>query len=114
MALAAQGLWAAMLALPVTIAPNGQPGNVYNELLEYIIPVDVMFYALMVGAVIVLRRKVPDLPRPYRTIGYPVPVLIYIGLALLLILDFIYLKPLTSGKGYLDCPGGHSRLPGLV
>ena len=28
-------------------------------------------------------------------------MLIYIGLALLLILDFIYLKPLTSGKGYL-------------
>ena len=60
-----------------------------------------MFYALMVGAVIALRRKAPDLPRPYRTIGYPVPVLIYIGLALLLVLDFIYLKPLTSGKGFL-------------
>jgi APA family basic amino acid/polyamine antiporter len=100
-ALAAQGLWAAMLALPVTVNPVGQPGNVYNELLEYIIPVDVMFYALMVGAVIVLRRKAPLLPRPYRTIGYPIPVLIYIGLALLLMLDFIYLKPLTSGKGYL-------------
>ena len=57
-----------------------------------------MFYALMVGAVIALRRKAPDLPRPYRTIGYPVPVLIYMGLAVLLILDFIYLKPLTSGR----------------
>ena len=105
-ALAAQGVWAALLALPVTVTPIGQTGavkygNVYNELLEYIIPVDVMFYALMVGAVIALRRKAPHLPRPYRTIGYPVPVLIYIGLALLLVLDFIYLKPLTSGKGYL-------------
>ncbi|MGP0069578.1 MAG: APC family permease [Isosphaeraceae bacterium] len=105
-ALAAQGVWAALLALPVTVTPIGETGavkygNVYNELLEYIIPVDVMFYALMVGAVIALRRKAPHLPRPYRTIGYPVPVLIYISLALLLILDFIYLKPLTSGKGYL-------------
>ena len=50
-------------------------GNLYNQLLEYIIPVDLTFYTLMVGAVIVLRRKRPDLERPYRTIGYPVPVL---------------------------------------
>jgi basic amino acid/polyamine antiporter, APA family len=105
-ALIAQGLWAAMLALPVTVTPVGDTGavkygNVYNELLEYIIPVDVMFYTLMVGAVIALRIKAPQLPRPYRTIGYPIPVLIYIGMGILLMLDFIYLKPLTSGKGYL-------------
>ena len=76
-------------------------GNLYNELLEFIIPVDVTFYALMVGAVIVLRRKAPDAERPYRTIGYPLPILVYIGLAVLLVLDFIYLKPWTSGIGYL-------------
>ena len=60
-----------------------------------------MFYTLMVGAVIALRRKAPDLPRPYRTIGYPLPVVTYITLAILLVLDFIYLKPWTSGKGFL-------------
>ncbi len=62
---------------------------------------DVTFYALMVGAVIALRLKAPGAERPYRTIGYPLPILIYIGLAVLLVLDFIYLKPWTSGKGYL-------------
>ena len=51
----------------------------------------------MVGAVIALRIKAPFLDRPYRTIGYPLPALIYIGLAVLLVLDFIYLKPKTSG-----------------
>ena len=76
-------------------------GNLYNELLEFIIPVDVTFYALMVGAVIALRRKAPGLDRPYRAIGYPLPILVYIGLAVFLVLDFIYLKPWTSGKGYL-------------
>jgi APA family basic amino acid/polyamine antiporter len=110
-ALVAQGLWAALLALPVTVSDVPKPGtveyqgsyygNLYGELLEYIIPVDVTFYALMVGAVIALRRKAPQLNRPYRAIGYPIPVLVYIVLALLLVLDFIYLKPLTSGKGYL-------------
>jgi APA family basic amino acid/polyamine antiporter len=103
-ALAAQGLWAAILVLPVTVtvkAATGQIeyGNVYNELLEYVIPVDVTFYSLMVGAVIAFRRKLPGLPRPYRAIAYPIPVVIYIGLALFLVLDFIYLKPERSGAG---------------
>ncbi len=38
------------------------------------------FLALAVGAVFVLRRKRPDLPRPYRTLGYPlVPVVFLVG-----------------------------------
>ena len=36
-------------------------GNVYNELLEYVIPVDVTFYTLMVGAVVAFRLKAPHL-----------------------------------------------------
>jgi APA family basic amino acid/polyamine antiporter len=105
-ALAAQGLWASLLTLPVTVATDagtGQPtfGNLYSDLLEYIIPVDVTFYMLMVGAVITLRIKAPMLNRPYRTVGYPVPSLIYIGLAVFLVLDFIYLKTKTSGIGFL-------------
>lgn len=105
-ALAAQGLWSALLALPVTVTTDpatqaAKYGNLYNDLLEYIIPVDVTFYTLMVGGVIALRIKAPFLNRPYRTIAYPIPVLIYIGLASFLVLDFIYLKPKTSGIGYL-------------
>ncbi len=76
-------------------------GNLYNDLLEYIIPVDVSFYTLMVGAVIALRIKAPFLKRPYRTVAYPLPALIYIALAVLLVVDFIYLKPKTSGIGFL-------------
>ena len=105
-ALAAQGLWAAILTLPVTVTTEAATGkvafgNLYNDLLEYIIPVDVTFYMLMVGAVIALRIKAPMLNRPYRTVGYPVPALIYIGLAVFLVLDFIYLKTKTSGIGFL-------------
>jgi APA family basic amino acid/polyamine antiporter len=105
-ALAAQGLWAAVLALPVTVTTDQATqavkyGNLYNDLLEYIIPVDVAFYTLMVGAVIALRIKAPFLNRPYRTFGYPIPPLIYIALAVFLVADFIYLKPKTSGIGFL-------------
>ena len=104
-ALMAQGLWSALLVLPVTVKPDGDGGvkygNLYSELLEYVIPVDVTFYALMVGAVIALRIKAPRKDRPYRTIAYPLPILIYIGLAVFLVLDFIYLRTWTSGKGFL-------------
>jgi APA family basic amino acid/polyamine antiporter len=105
-ALAAQGAWAALLTLPVTVAldeSTGVPrfGNLYSQLLEYIIPCDLSFYALMVGAVVLLRRKAPGLNRPYRTPGYPLPPIVFIGLAVLLVLDFVYLAPETSGIGYL-------------
>jgi APA family basic amino acid/polyamine antiporter len=105
-ALILQGIWAAFLTLPRTVTTNPQTGaitygNVYTQLLEYIISVDLIFYALMVGAVIVMRRKAPQVERPYRTLGYPIVPLIYITLALLIVLDLAYLAPSTSGIGYL-------------
>ena len=109
-ALVAQGLWAALLTIPRTVTTTTDPatgqvtttfGNVYTQLLEYIISADLIFYALMVGAVIVMRFKAPHAERPYRTWGYPVVPLIYVALALLLVLDLAYLAPATSGIGYL-------------
>jgi APA family basic amino acid/polyamine antiporter len=105
-ALAMQGIWASFLTLPRTIKVSPKPGedpygNVYTQLLEYIVSADLVFYALMVGAVIVMRRKAPGAERPYRTLGYPAVPLIYILLALLLVVDLAWLKPGTSGIGYL-------------
>jgi APA family basic amino acid/polyamine antiporter len=109
-ALIMQGIWAAFLTLPRTVITTIDPqsglarvtyGNVYTQLLEYIVSADLVFYALMVGAVIVMRRKAPRNERPYRTHGYPVVPLIYILLALLLVVDLALLKPGTSGIGYL-------------
>lgn len=105
-ALAIQGVWASLLTLPRTINIDANTGgalygNVYTQLLEYIIPADLVFYVLMVGAVIVMRRKRPDADRPYRTFGYPVVPLIYILIASLLVIDLVYLAPRTSGIGFL-------------
>jgi APA family basic amino acid/polyamine antiporter len=105
-ALTMQGLWAACLTLPrtVTTHPETQAvsyGNVYTQLLEYLVPADLVLFALMVGAVIVMRRKAPDVARPYRTWGYPLAPAIYLILSTLLILDLAYLAPTTSGIGYL-------------
>jgi APA family basic amino acid/polyamine antiporter len=106
MALLTQGLWASFLTLPRTVTTDPATGtmtygNVYTQLLEYIVSADLTFYILMVGAVIVLRRKAPALPRPYRTWGYPVVPFIYVLIAGFLIIDLVYLAPSTSGIGFL-------------
>jgi len=105
-ALIAQGIWTCLLTLPRTVTVDAKSGaikygSVYGQLLDYVISADLVFYALMVGAVFVLRRKAADLERPYRTFGYPVVPVIYIVLALLLVVDLAYLTPATSGIGYL-------------
>src|SRR5258705_11425632 len=101
-ALIAQGIWAAFLTLPRTVTTDSRTGtvtygNVYTQLLEYIVSADLVFYVLMVGAVIAMRRKAPELERPYRTLGYPIVPLLYIAIAAVLIVDLVRLAPTTSG-----------------
>jgi APA family basic amino acid/polyamine antiporter len=105
-ALIAQGVWAILLVLPRTVttdARTGAPvfGNVYTQLLEYIVSVDLLFGALSVAAVIVMRRKAPAAVRPYRTLGYPVVPIIFLALSAFLILTMVYLQRETSGIGFL-------------
>jgi APA family basic amino acid/polyamine antiporter len=103
-ALMTQGVWAALLTLPRTVTVDAGAaayGNVYTQLLEYIVPADLVLFALMVAAVVVMRHKAPAAERPYRTWGYPVVPAVYLTLALLLILDLAYLAPSTSGIGFV-------------
>jgi APA family basic amino acid/polyamine antiporter len=104
-ALITQGIWASLLTLPRTISTDATGkvtyGNVYTQLIEYLTSADLVFYGLMVAAVIVMRKKAAHLERPYRTFGYPLVPLLYIALALFFIIDLGYLAPRTSGVGYL-------------
>jgi basic amino acid/polyamine antiporter, APA family len=105
-ALVAQGIWTALLTLPRTVTTDSTThkvvyGNVYNQLLEYIISADLLFYLLMVVALMILRRTKPDAKRPYRTWGYPIVPISSILLAVLLIVDLGFLAPETSGIGIL-------------
>src|SRR5947208_4051751 len=105
-ALLAQGIWTAFLTLPramTTQSATGRVtyGNVYTQLLEYIVSADLLFYFLLIAAVILLRKKSPTAERPYRTWGYPIVPIISILLAGLLIVDLACLAPTTSGIGIL-------------
>lgn len=103
-ALLAQCGWACFLVLPRTVSyAEGAPvfGNVYTQLLEYIVSVDLLSAALSVMAVIVLRRKLSAADRPYRTFGYPITPVIFLALASFVMLALILLAPGTAGVGYL-------------
>jgi APA family basic amino acid/polyamine antiporter len=105
-ALVAQGIWTALLTLPRTVTTNPATnqlvyGNVYSQLLEYIVSADLIFYLLMVLAVMILRRKAPAAERPYRMWGYPMVPIISMALSALLTVDLVFLAPETSGIGML-------------
>jgi basic amino acid/polyamine antiporter, APA family len=51
------------------------------------------FWALGVGAVMVLRRTLPGLPRPYRSPGYPIVPLLFIAAMLALLANSLREHP---------------------
>jgi APA family basic amino acid/polyamine antiporter len=67
-AIIAIGFWSIVLSLSGT----------FEQLFTYVVFGQWLFFGLTVAAVIVLRKKRPDLPRPYKTWGYPVTPIIFI------------------------------------
>jgi APA family basic amino acid/polyamine antiporter len=65
------------------------------------VSVELVFGALSVLAVIVLRYRRPEFVRPYKTWGYPIVPIIFVVLSVLLIVDLAVLAGGTSGVGYL-------------
>jgi APA family basic amino acid/polyamine antiporter len=99
-ALVVQGLWAAFLVLPRTYDPLTRSyGNLYSNLLDYIISSALIFYVLTIAGIFRLRKKLPDAERPYRVPGYPVvPALYIVGATVVLVLLFVY-RPATTWPG---------------
>ena len=89
-ALWAQAFWSAVLVL----------SGSYSDLLKYVVSVDILFYVLLVLAVIVLRVRKPDLPRPFRAPGYPVLPLVYAAAGVALIAVLLAGNPQTTWPGY--------------
>jgi APA family basic amino acid/polyamine antiporter len=89
-ALWAQAAWSAVLVL----------SGSYSDLLKYVISVDILFFVLLVLAVIVLRVRRPDWPRPYRVPLYPLLPLVYAAAGALLIVILLRGNPKTTWPGY--------------
>jgi basic amino acid/polyamine antiporter, APA family len=95
-ALIIQGIWAGVLVLPRTVKTDAAGnvtgyGNLYGNLLDYVISAALIFYILTILGLFVLRRKRPDAERPYKAFGYPIiPALYIIGASVILVVLFIY------------------------
>ncbi len=99
-ALVAQGVWSIVLVLPRTYNPATHTyGNLYSNLLDYIISSALIFYVLTIAGIFRLRKKRPDAERPFRVPGYPVvPALYIVGATIVLVLLFVY-RPATTWPG---------------
>jgi APA family basic amino acid/polyamine antiporter len=84
-----QAAWASLLCL------SGR----YGDLLDYIVFVALVFYILTIGGIFRLRRTAPDMPRPYKAIGYPVVPVLYIALATIICVVLLRHKPNYTWPG---------------
>ena len=91
-----QGIWSALLILPRTIKHDAAGnvtgyGNLYGNLLDYVISAALIFYILTIAGIFRLRQTRPDAERPYKAFGYPlIPILYMIGASVILVVLFIY------------------------
>ncbi len=88
-ALVMQAVWASVLCL------SGR----YGQLLDYIVIVALFFYVMTIGGIFILRRRSPDMPRPYKAIGYPVVPVLYMLVASFIAIVLLKYKPATTWPG---------------
>jgi APA family basic amino acid/polyamine antiporter len=82
-AIVAQALWSIVLVLTGS----------YESLIDYALFAMWLSYGLMVGAVMVLRRRDPGAPRPYRMLGYPVTPLLFLGVTAWFLGNMLVTRP---------------------
>jgi basic amino acid/polyamine antiporter, APA family len=102
-ALAYQGIWITVLILLRTRRVDSTGvvtyGNLYSDLLDYVVFSVLIFYVLTIAGLFALRRKRPDADRPYRAFGYPFVPLLYIVAAVGIMFVLLLYKTQTTWPG---------------
>lgn len=88
-ALWVQFIWCSVLCL------SGK----YGDLLDYVMFAVMLFYILTVSGLFILRKKRPELERPYKAFGYPYLPALYIILAALFTVNLLFTKPQFTVPG---------------
>jgi APA family basic amino acid/polyamine antiporter len=91
-----QSFWASLLLL----------SNTYGQLLQYVTFGDWIFFALTALALLVLRRRMPDLARPYRVWGYPVVPAAFFLISAAVVVNVFISSPMKSLTGTAIIFGG--------
>jgi APA family basic amino acid/polyamine antiporter len=90
-ALVFQGIYSSLLCLSGT----------YSNLLDYVIFTVLLFYILSIAAVFIFRRKMPEVPRAFKAVGYPVIPVIYVAAVLFIMIVLAMYKPLYTWPGLI-------------
>jgi APA family basic amino acid/polyamine antiporter len=102
-ALVFQGIWITVLILLRTRRVDALGtvtyGNLYSNLLDYVVFAALLFYVMTTIGIFVLRAKRPDAERPYRAFGYPFVPALYILAASAIMLVLLLYQTQTSGAG---------------
>ncbi len=89
LSLVIQAIWASVLALLGT----------FDQLTNYVIFASWIFYGMTTTAVFVLRRKMRDVDRPYKTLGYPVMPVVFVLVAIWLLINTLQTNPVEAAAG---------------
>lgn len=73
----------------------------YGDLLDFVVIIVLIFYILTIYGIFILRKKRPELERPYKAFGYPFLPALYIFIALALSIGLLITKFSTCGWGIL-------------
>jgi APA family basic amino acid/polyamine antiporter len=104
MGLVLQCIWTCLLVLPQTrshdpVTGEEHYGNLYSNLLDYVIASVLVFYILTIIGLFILRKTRPDAERPYRAFGYPFIPALYIVAATAIFLVLLFYKTQTTLPG---------------
>ena len=88
-AILVQGIWCSLLALSGT----------FEQLITFAMFVSIGFWIAATASVFTLRKKMPDLPRPYKTWGYPVVPIVFILASAGILINTLIEKPVESLAG---------------
>ena len=86
-----QAIWASLLTLLGT----------FEQLFTFTMFIGILFWIVATASVFTLRKKRPDLPRPYKTWGYPVVPAIFIIASTGILLNTLMEKPVEALAGLL-------------
>jgi APA family basic amino acid/polyamine antiporter len=89
-AIIGQSVWAIVLLLF---------WGTFEDLITYTVSVEWFFFALGAAGIFIFRKRLKDTPRTYKTFGYPVTPLIFIGITIWFITNMMINKPLHMGIG---------------
>jgi APA family basic amino acid/polyamine antiporter len=85
-----QGAWAIIIIVA---------GKTFKNIITYATFMDIAFMALAAVAVIVLRKRLPDIERPYKVPIYPVIPLIFISITTIFLVNTLIVQPMQSFAG---------------